>query len=55
MFGAHNICRGPSQTQRVAVGADAHVQTVFERREILIELSEETDAIFQIAQIDGSL
>jgi hypothetical protein len=33
----------------VTVGANAHTQALFERREVLIELSEEADAIYQIA------
>jgi hypothetical protein len=55
VFRANDVGRRSREPQDIAVGSNAHLQPVFERREILVELSEETDAIFQTAQIDGSL
>jgi hypothetical protein len=49
MLRAFNIGSGACQEQMVAVGTNADSQTLLERREILIELSEEPDAIYQIA------
>jgi hypothetical protein len=49
MLCALNIGSSACQEQVVAVGTNAHSQTLLELREILIELSEEPDAIYQIA------
>jgi hypothetical protein len=49
VFGTFNVGGGAREKQPVAVGANAYSQALFERREILIELSEEADAIYQIA------
>jgi len=46
---AFDVGGGSGQAQRVAVGVDAYIQFIFERREILIELAEKADAIFEIA------
>jgi hypothetical protein len=49
VLGAFNVDGRTRKEQPVAVGANVHSQALFERREILIELSEKADAIFQIA------
>jgi hypothetical protein len=49
VLGTINVRSRTGKQQPVAVCANAHSQTLFERREILIELSKETDAIGQIA------
>jgi hypothetical protein len=43
------------QQEVIAIRPDADAKTLFERREILIELSEKPDVISEIAQIDDSL
>jgi hypothetical protein len=46
---AFNVGSRACQEQVVAVGTNADSQTLLELREVLIELSEEPDAIYQIA------
>jgi hypothetical protein len=40
--------------QVVAVNAQSNRKSVFERREILIELPEQAEVIGQVAQVNGS-
>jgi len=49
VFGAFHVGGGARERQMIAIGANAYPQSIFECREILIELSEETNAIFKIA------
>jgi hypothetical protein len=49
VFGALDVRRLACKTKRIAIGVDAHVEPAFQRREILIELPEQADSIFEIA------
>jgi len=49
VFCAFHVCRGAREYQSIALRMNVHTQALFECGEILIELSEEADAILEIA------
>jgi len=49
MLGTFDVGGSSRELQRVTVGANADSKTAFERRQILIELTEEPNMIGQVA------
>lgn len=48
VLGARDILLQAGKQQAVSIGTHSHVETLLERREVLIELSEEADVVGEV-------